>query len=31
MRKGFIAPEAASAESPAPSLYDLNDCTVEEM
>jgi hypothetical protein len=29
MRKGFIAPEAASAESPAPSLYDLNDCTVE--
>ena len=30
MRKNFLAAEAAPAEEPAPSLYDLNDCTVEE-
>jgi hypothetical protein len=30
MRKNFVAPEPAASEPAAPSLYDLNDCTVEE-
>jgi hypothetical protein len=30
MRKNFVAPEPAASEPAAPSLYDLNDCTVEQ-
>jgi hypothetical protein len=29
MRKNFVAPEPAASEPAAPSLYELNDCTVE--